>query len=172
MTLETPRLILQPFTLEDLADLVQLHADPEVNRYFNLREAWPKAFVEQKLKGFIADQKTLGYSKLKVTLKNGIFIGRAGFSLWEETGETELGYSFKREHWGKGYATEAAQALVHWIVATTELEYVIGFAAVEHVASRKVLEKIGMTLTTVRMKKEMPFAFYKLTREKVAALIL
>ncbi len=98
MKLETPRLLLQPFTPDDLADLAELHADPEVNRYLRLQGAWPKAFVERCLTGFIEDQKTLGYSKWKVTLKDKTFIGRAGFSLWEETDETELGYSFKREY--------------------------------------------------------------------------
>jgi [ribosomal protein S5]-alanine N-acetyltransferase len=106
MKLETPRLTLQPFTLDDFNDLVQLHADPEVNRFFKLRGSWPEEFVQKCLTGFIKDQKTLGYSKLKVTLKDGTFIGRAGFSLWEETGETELGYSFKRDYRGKGYATK------------------------------------------------------------------
>jgi RimJ/RimL family protein N-acetyltransferase len=76
MKLETPRLTLQPFTLDDFNDLVQLHADPEVNRFFKLRGSWPEEFVQKCLTGFIKDQKTLGYSKLKVTLKDGTFIGK------------------------------------------------------------------------------------------------
>jgi [ribosomal protein S5]-alanine N-acetyltransferase len=166
MNLETPRLILQPFTPSDLDDLVQLHADPEVNRYLRLQGAWPKALVEHYLKRFIEDQKTLGYSKWRVTLKDGTFIGRAGFSRWEETGESELGYSFKREYWGQGYATEVARALLQWIFTTTELEHVIAFAAEENIASRKVLEKVGMTFTDIRPVKEIPFAFYKVARVK------
>jgi RimJ/RimL family protein N-acetyltransferase len=80
--IETRRLILRPFTASDLDDFVQLHADPEVNCYFNLQGAWPRELIEQHLKRFIEDQKTLGYSKLKVMLKDETFIGRAGFSLW------------------------------------------------------------------------------------------
>ena len=168
MILETPRLTLQPFTLEDLDNLMQLHADPEVNRFFKAQGAWPEEFVKQCLTGFINDQKTLGYSKFKVSGNDGTFLGRTGFSLWKETGETELGYCFKREHWGKGYATEVSQALVRWIFDTTDLEYIIAFAATENVASRKVLEKIGMSFTDTRLVNNVPHAFYKLAREEVA----
>lgn len=166
MILETPRLILQPFTLDDFDDLMQLHSNPEVNRFFKIQEAWPEEFVKKCLTGFIKDQETLGYSKLKVLLKDGAFIGRAGFSLWEETGETELGYSFKLKHWGKGYASEVSRKLVQWIFETTDLEYIIAFAAVENVASRKVLEKIGMSFTDIRSVNTIPHAFYKLARDQ------
>jgi [ribosomal protein S5]-alanine N-acetyltransferase len=167
MMLETPRLTLQPFKLEDLDRLAELHADPEVNRFYKVQGAWPKELINEYLTGFITDHQTLGYSKFKVTLKDGTFIGRAGFSLWEETGETELGYSFKREHWGKGYATEASQELVRWIFETTDLGYIIAFAAVENVASRTVLEKIGMSFTDIRSVNTVPHAFYRLARAEV-----
>jgi [ribosomal protein S5]-alanine N-acetyltransferase len=157
--IETERLILQPFTLEDFDDLMQLHADPEVNRFFKLQGAWPEEFVRHCLTGFIKDHQTLGYSKFKVTLKDGTFVGRAGFSLWEETGETELGYSFKRDYWGKGYATEASQKLVRWIFEATNLEHIIAFAALENLASRNVLEKIGMGFTAMRLVNNVPQSF-------------
>ncbi len=168
MKLETPRLILHPFTLEDLDHLANLHADPEVNRYLLPTGRWSREIIITKLKRFIAHQETHGYSKLKVSLKDGTFIGRAGFEVWEETGETELGYSFKREYWNQGYATEAAQTLVQWIFETTELNHVIAFAAEDNVGSRKVLEKIGMTFTDVRFVKEIPFAFYRLARGSIS----
>lgn len=164
VNLETPRLLVQPFTLEDLDNLVELHSNPEVNRYLLPMGAWSKEIAAAKLKRFIAHEETYGYSKFKVSLKDGTFIGRAGFELWEETGEIEFGYSFKQEYWGKGYATEAAHKLVKWIFETTDLEHIIGMVSLENVASRKVLEKIGMTFTEVRLVKENPFAFYKLAR--------
>jgi [ribosomal protein S5]-alanine N-acetyltransferase len=164
MTLETPRLTLQRFTLEDLDLIAELHADPEVNRFYKVQGAWPRELVSEYLTGFINDQQTLGYSKFKVTLKDGTFIGRAGFSLWKETGETELGYSFRREQWGKGYATEAVRELVRWIFETTDLDHIIAFAAVENIGSRKILEKIGMSFTDIRPVNTVPHAFYKLAR--------
>jgi [ribosomal protein S5]-alanine N-acetyltransferase len=164
MKLETPRLFIKSFTLDDLEDFVQLHADPEVNRYLLPTGIWPKDYSEKRLKDFIALEQTHGYSRFKVSLKDGTFIGRAGFSIWEETGEAELGYSFKREYWGKGYATEVSHTLVQWIFETTDLEHLIGLAQVEHTASRKVLENIGMTFTDIRLFETFPYAFYKLAR--------
>jgi [ribosomal protein S5]-alanine N-acetyltransferase len=169
MTLETPRLTLQPFTPEDLDHLAELHSNPEVNQFYKVQGAWPRELVSEYLSGFIKDYQTLGYSKLKVTLKDGTFIGRAGFSLWEETGETELGYSLKREQWGKGYATEASLELVRWIFEKTNLGYIIAFAAVENIASRNVLEKIGMRFTGIRSVNTVPHAFYKLARAEMGS---
>jgi [ribosomal protein S5]-alanine N-acetyltransferase len=168
MILETHRLTLQPFTLEDLDTLVELHANPEVNRHFSPTGAWSKEITKDKLERFIAHQQTHGYSKMKVLLKDGTFIGRAGFLIYPETGETELGYCFKREYWYKGYATEVSQALVPWIFDTTALNHIIAFAAVENLASRNVLEKIGMTFTDSRPINNTLHAFYKLAREEVA----
>jgi [ribosomal protein S5]-alanine N-acetyltransferase len=165
MKLETPRLTLQPFTLEDLDDLAHLHTDAEVNRYLFPTGSWSQETTKDKLKRFISDQKTYGYSKLKVTLKDGTFVGHAGFLVWPETLETELGYCFKRDYWAKGYATEVSRALIKWIFETTDLTHIIAFAAVENTASKKVLEKIGMTFTDVRTVKEIPFAFYRLARD-------
>ena len=162
--IETSRLTLQPFTLEDLDDLANLHSDPEVNHYLFPTGAWPREITKDKLKRFITHQQVHGYSKMKVLLKDGAFIGRAGFLLWPETNETELGYCFKREYWSKGYVTEVSQALVKWIFETTNLNHVIAFAAEENIASRKVLEKVGMTFTDVRLIKDIPFAFYELAR--------
>jgi hypothetical protein len=53
MNLETPRLSLQPFTLEDLDSLMQLHSDLEVNRFYKLQGTWPEEFVKKCLTGFI-----------------------------------------------------------------------------------------------------------------------
>jgi [ribosomal protein S5]-alanine N-acetyltransferase len=167
MKLETPRLTLQPFTLEDLDDLAHLHADAEVNRYLFPTGSWSREVTEDKLKRFISDYKTYGYSKLKVTLKDGIFVGHAGFLIWPETLETELGYCFKREYWGKGHATEVSRALVKWIFEATELDHVIALAAEENKASRNVSEKISTTFTDVRLVREIPFAFYRLTRAEL-----
>jgi RimJ/RimL family protein N-acetyltransferase len=50
----------------------------------------------------------------------------------------------------------------------TELNYIIAFAAVENIASRKVLEKIGMTFNDIRLVNAVPHAFYKLASEEVA----
>ena len=128
-------------------------------------QPWPPAVLQKRLEDWINDQKTLGYSKWKVCLRSsGETIGRAGFGIFAETGETELGYSFAKDFWGQGYATEAATEALRWIFEHTNLSHVIAFAAVENVGSRRVLEKIGMEFSHLGLWKGKPNAFYRYAR--------
>ena len=81
--------------------------------------------------------------------------------LLDETGELELGYSVMRPFWGRGYASEAAGALLDWIYRMVPVDHVIGFAVAENMASRRVLEKAGMAFTGLRDLHGIPNAFYR-----------
>jgi ribosomal-protein-alanine N-acetyltransferase len=69
-----------------------------------------------------------------------------------------------RSHWGQGYATEAAGALLDWIYRVQPVDHVIGFAIAEHKASRRVLEKVGMVFTGIQDVDGNPSAFYRHNR--------
>lgn len=160
--LTTERLRLYPWQEEDFPLFAALHSDREVQRFLEVGETvWDEPILRKKFAGFRADYARHGWSKFKALDSQGRFVGRAGFSLFEETGEAELGYSFKRAFWGQGYATEAVRALLAWIYRTTSLDHVIGFAVADHAASRRVLEKVGMRLTDVRDYNGIPNAFYR-----------
>jgi [ribosomal protein S5]-alanine N-acetyltransferase len=166
MMIETERLILHSLSFADLDNFAALYSDPEVNRYLSSKNGLTREQSGDRLKQFIIHQEAHGYGRFAVSLRDGTFVGNAGFLVWEETGETELGYLLKRSAWGKGYATEVATALIKWIFEATNLSHVIAFAEEENVASRKVLEKTGMTFTDIRLVKEIPFAFYALARDQ------
>ena len=158
----TERLRLFPWDAEDFPLLAELHADPEVQRFLEAGESvWDETVLRSKFAGFRADYAKHGWTKFKTFDAQGRFVGRAGFGLFDETGELELGYSFKRAYWGQGYATEAASALLTWIYEVRPLDHVIGFAVADHWASRRVLEKIGMMFTHVRDLNGIPNAFYR-----------
>ena len=140
--LETERLVFRPFTANDVELLAQLHSDPEVQRYIG--GMWPPEAIQGRIDQYIADQAKYGFSKWKVYLRDGTFIGRAGASYWDRVGEFELGYSFARAAWGQGLATEAAQAIVDRFFATMDEQRLHGFTDVANVGSRRVLEKVGM----------------------------
>ena len=73
-------------------------------------------------------------------------VGACGFFLVEGIGpEIELAYQFGAEHWNKGYATEAATACLRFGFKELELDRVIAMTYPDNFASRRVLEKIGMT---------------------------
>ncbi len=68
--------------------------------------------------------------------------------------DPELGYRLKRSAWGKGYATEGSQALIDKAFSELGVQRVMALTYSEHVASRRVMEKVGMRL--VRRYKPTP----------------
>lgn len=168
--LTTNRLRLHPWDADDFPLLVELHRDPAVQRFLEKGEAvWDETVLREKFDGFRADYAAHGWCKFKVLDEGGTFVGRAGFGLFGPTGELELGYSFKPSVWGRGYATEVAAALLDWIYRTTSVDRVIGFAVAENTASRRVLEKVGMSCTGLRDVNGVANAFYEHHRAGGAA---
>jgi ribosomal-protein-alanine N-acetyltransferase len=76
---------------------------------------------------------------------SGDFIGWCGIKHLPEDGEYDIGYRFFEQHWGKGYATEAAGAVCDFARAHLRGKRVVGKSMHENRASRRVLEKIGLT---------------------------
>jgi RimJ/RimL family protein N-acetyltransferase len=71
-------------------------------------------------------------------------VGDAGFLAPPAGGEVELGYAVRPEHRGRGYATEAARALVEWALAQPGVDRVVAEFEHDNVASKRVLERVGM----------------------------
>ena len=148
--LETERLRLGGWTIDQLPDLVRLHGDPRVARYLTPGGApWPREQAESALVSWIALFETRRMGKLRVVRKSdGVLVGRAGFGI-HFTGEPEIGYSLFPEHWGQGYAREAASALRDWIFRETDEPHFIGMADTRNAPSLAVLRAIGMVPTHV-----------------------
>ena len=161
--LETARMVLRPFTEADFDLLAELHRDPEVGRYMG--GVWDDAKIAAVLADFVAEHAQRGHSKWCVHTREGVFVGRAGVSLWRATGEIELGYAFRPEFWGQGLATEAARAVAEWAFAHTDVAYLIAFTDPKNFGSQRVLERIGMTRLEDRdMGFEQPSAFFRMAR--------
>jgi RimJ/RimL family protein N-acetyltransferase len=160
--LETKRLIFTLFTPNDVDLLAALHSDPEVQRYIG--EMWPREEVQKRVDLYVSDQARYGFSKWKTHLRDGTFVGRAGVSVDPDLGTPELGYSFARAAWGHGLASEAAFAIVDWMFTNTDVPELSAFAVSENLASRRVLEKVGMTLEGERERHGDLCAFYRLKR--------
>jgi RimJ/RimL family protein N-acetyltransferase len=163
----TKRLSFEAFTSEDLGFLAELHGDAEVMRFLSSDgHSWSTDVLRGKLQRFIDDQSALGFSKWKVlTRADGAAVGRAGFSIFRQTGEIELGFIFRRCAWSKGYATECATGLSAWLFAhRPDIDHVIAFARRDNLASKRVLEKIGMRATGARAIDGLDHDFYRLHR--------
>jgi RimJ/RimL family protein N-acetyltransferase len=147
--LETERLRLTNWSPEHLDDLVRLHGDRRVMRYITDDGApETRAQVEARLVQWADNFAQHRMGKLRITRKSdGLFVGRAGFGIYPPTGAAELGYALLFEHWGNGYAFEAASGLRDWFFSETKRDFFIGFADTRNEASLHILQGIGMTPT-------------------------
>jgi RimJ/RimL family protein N-acetyltransferase len=150
---ETDRLYFREFTLADAQLLYEMHQDPAITRYTGDPIPWDSVgLVEQILKDAIIPQYKNKIGRWATFIKDGdVFIGWCG--LKDVDGEVDLGYRFIQQYWGKGYATEAAQAVLEYGIRNN-IRHIIGRAAVANVASVKVLERIGMTFQEFYEERE------------------
>jgi RimJ/RimL family protein N-acetyltransferase len=151
---QTKRLALRRFTLEDADLLIELDSDPAVMRYLTGGAPTVPGDVihERVLPSVVASYaKWKGKFGLFAAYENdgGAFIG--WFQLRPQPGDpeevVELGYRLRRQAWGKGYATEGARALLDKAFRELEVRVVWGETMAVNVASQNVMDKVGMTIT-------------------------
>ena len=145
--LETERLILRKWTLDDAPNLFEICADADVMKYLGTGK--PYETVEQAndfLRWAENYQKENGFCRWAVLLKKDKeIIGSCGFARPHGMEEIELGYLLAKKFWGKGFATEASLACLQYGFEQLKFKETIAITDLENVASQKVLEKIGFT---------------------------
>ena len=125
-----------------------MYGDRETMRWIGGGDAYSKSLEESeaRLGRLIDHQERHGFSLWAVTERaSGSVIGDCGLILLAHRGpEVELGYRLGKPYWGRGYATEAAGAWLAHGFGELGLERIVAVTHPENVASRRVLEKIGM----------------------------
>jgi len=157
--LETNRLVLRRFTADDVDNLVDLDADPEVMRFLTGGTPTPRDVIENEiLPRFLRlYEHFAGYGYWAAIEKaTGAFLG--WFSLAPPEGsspDVELGYRLRTSAWGKGYATEGARALIRKGFTELGVQRVLATTYQDNLASRRVMQKAGMRLVrTYRLTPE------------------
>ena len=140
---ETPRLTAERLRAEHFADMAALHLDPVVSRY--LSGVRPADETERYMATKLAHWEQHGFGLWVLRTRDGAFAGRAGIQhvVFDGVPEVDIAYTFRREVWGQGLATEIALALVGIGLGQMCLPSLIGFASARNVASLRVLEKAG-----------------------------
>jgi RimJ/RimL family protein N-acetyltransferase len=149
--LETERLVLRRFLPDDVLNLFELDSDPDVMRYLSGGAPTPRDMIEcEILPRFLASYERFpGYGTWAATLKSsGDFLGWFGFrpASEEAPSNVSLGYRLRRSAWGKGYATEGSRALIRKGFTALGAERVYATTYEDNLASRRVMEKVGMKL--------------------------
>ncbi len=141
---KTNRLTLRGFEYGDIDRLAEILGDPLVMRYMPGSRPWPREAAERELGRIIDHWDRHRYGRWAVVHGDGRMIGWCGIEFLKELGETEVAYLLDKDYWNKGYATEAARFSLGFGFEEVGLDRIIALAFPENLASRRVMEKIGM----------------------------
>lgn len=143
----TARLRLRPWRAADRAPFLAMSADPEVMAH--LGGVADAAAVDASLARIAACQAAYGHCFWAVERRDdGAFLGFCGLKVADPgtpiAGEVEIGWRLARDAWGRGYASEAAQAALGWAWATLPVARVVAVTVPANVRSRGLMERLGM----------------------------
>jgi RimJ/RimL family protein N-acetyltransferase len=149
--LETPRLILRQFTEDDVDNLFDLNSDPEVMRYLTGGKPTPREVIRDEIIPFhlaVYDRLDRLGTWAAESTATGEFLGWFHFRPGPGTDITnvDLGYRLRRSTWNKGYATEGSRALISMGFTGLGVDRVFAHTMTVNTASRRVMEKCGLTL--------------------------
>ena len=149
--LETERLVLRRFTKADVGNLTDLDGDPDVMRFITGGVPTSRDRIENEiLPTFLRYyQRFEGYGCWAAIERcTGEFLGWFHFEPRNGAapGEIVLGYRIRKSAWGKGYATEGSRALIRKGFTELGVQRIIAETMAVNIASRRVLEKAGLTL--------------------------
>lgn len=144
--MHTENLHLRPFTLDDAEAYRPLVSLPEVLRYTGEQ---PQASLEDVreilLSRPLRDYVVYGFGRMACIERiSGRLVGFSGLKYLDDLQEVDVGYRFLPDCWGKGYATESAQALMRDGVIRHRITRVVGLVQPGNAASVRVLRKLGL----------------------------
>ncbi|RIX50162.1 N-acetyltransferase [Paenibacillus nanensis] len=163
----TDKLLIRRYTPDDLPKLHALLSDPVTMQF------WPAAFTFEQSEQWMTrnmESYSQGYGRMAVILReNQEIVGDAGLLKYEIDGvlENDLGYIISSAYWNRGFGFEAAEAVMKHGFEELGLKRICANMPVDHIASRKVAEKLGMTLEKQflnRRNRNLPTCLYAIER--------
>ena len=149
-TIVTARLVLRPFTEVDLTPFFALNTHPLVVE--SLGSSPTRAESDASVERFSSEMEREGWGLWAVDVadgdRRGVFAGMVGLHRVNPTlpcaPAVEAGWRFHPDHWGHGYASEAARAAVEYGFERGGLDEIVAFTTTLNVRSQAVMERIGM----------------------------
>ena len=166
--LETDRLIVREFTMNDDAVVLDLFADggmPHMAQFGPLDINYARGFLNRMLDHY----KDNGFGLWAVIEKeSGTLIGYCGLHnvpIGHDETKIELAYRIHKNHWGNGYATEVATAVCDYALNVLKLPEIVSCIAHDNKRSARVAEKVGLTYWKEGIFKGMPCRVYRKRKE-------
>ena len=144
--LTTTRLTLRAFTEEDIDPLQRILSEEGILRYFPRTDPPARDRVERLIAHQLKHWEEHGYGWWAVEPRwEKQLIGWSGLQFLPETEEVEVGYLLDQAFWGKGLATEAAQACLQYGFESFDVENIVAIVHPENITSQRVIEKLRMS---------------------------
>jgi RimJ/RimL family protein N-acetyltransferase len=175
-TWTTPRLRIRQFRLDDWPALHELQGDPEATRLIG--GVWTEQKTREITKLIVANYQSKELEWFAVAdLASDVVIGACWLcpmnARWCDAlgvgPQIELGYRYARRHWGKGYATEAAAAMLRRGFGELSLPRIASIVDVRNRRSERVLQKLGMSPGGEAERDGVTVRSYALANERAAA---
>ncbi len=159
--LETERLVLRLPRLEDAEPALALTTDPVAMEHIGGVHPDAASDPEFVVRRWLERWQDNGCGPFSVVRReDGRWLGRTGLLVWDartwtvatfasagEHAQPELGWALAREHWGSGYATEAAVAVREWAYRERDVERLVSLIAPANGRSQRLAERLGATPT-------------------------
>lgn len=165
---ETDRLILREIVASDVGDFFEMERQPAVHTYLFSEAANNKDQIMEGI-NFIRNQyKENGIGRWAVIEKaSSKFVGWSGMKLVTTptnnfTNFHDIGYRLHPNSWGKGYATESAMAAIEYAKHTMKLDSIYGITDKNNIASKTVLEKVGLVFQNEFIENDTALLWYSL----------
>jgi RimJ/RimL family protein N-acetyltransferase len=145
MIIETERLLMRPYTPDDVEAAYQVNLDAAVSKYTADGGVKTREEIQQIIKNTtMADYEKYGFGRLAVIYKpDNKYIGFSGLKYLPEFEMVDIGYRFASAYWGMGIATESARPFIPYGFETLNLKEIVGFVMPGNTASSNVLKKVG-----------------------------
>ncbi len=164
--IETQNLLVRQFTMNDIDGLYEIMSNPQVHQYTKDKNyPWDKLKTEHYIRFFVDKSfVTLDCFHGAIIEKASTrIIGLTGLNPYKEK-EPEIEWKLGVPYWNKGYATEIGKEIVKKAFEETDILGIYGMAEVENIASRSVLQKIGMKYLGIYEFRGQKDAFYYIGR--------
>jgi ribosomal-protein-alanine N-acetyltransferase len=172
----TPRLLIRRFVAEDWQDFHELQGDPEATRFIG--GAWPAEKTREVVKEIAENSPSKELEWLAVTDRNTgkvlgtCWLGNLNIKWCQALGigpSIELGYRYAKQHWGKGYATEAARAMLQRGFDELNLPEIAAIVDIHNGASERVMQKSGMNHLGGAVRDGVTIRYYSVTKAEYLA---
>jgi RimJ/RimL family protein N-acetyltransferase len=170
LKIETARLTLRRFTPNDLNDLCEIRADPDVMKYIGSGKPESIEQVQTALNKLLAHWEQHGFGRWAVLDKESEkLIGWCGLAYLENTEDVEIGYGIAKSYWGKGLTSEAAAAVIKWGFEDLGLDHIVAVAWPENIVSRRVMDRLGMKYIKMGYYYHAELVYYSIRLEEYLA---